>query len=249
MLPLFLFHDRDANGWVLDLANGLLDLVFPPRCAVCRRPGAELCEPCSRTFTPLGPSCCAVCSTPLPAPGICARCQHQRPAYERVWSAFRFEGALREAVHVLKYKRRRALADPLAVALLEVSGRPQWAVDAVTAVPMHADREAARGYNHAMLLASALANRLDLPLLGADSLRRIRATETQVGRDLAARAANVDGAFRAADDVLGLRVLLIDDVCTTGATLDACARALLQAGAQQVTAATLARAMLSAGIK
>lgn len=227
----------------------MLDLVFPPRCAACRRPGAHLCEPCRGSFALLGENCCALCSTPLPAPGICSRCRRQPPAYERVWSAFRFEGTLRQAVHTLKYGRRRALADPLAAAMLEAPARPAWAVDAVTAVPMHADREAARGYNHAMLLAAALAARLDLPLLGAGSLQRVRATETQVGQDLAARAANVDGAFRAAADVKGLGVLLIDDVCTTGATLNACACALLQAGARQVTAATLARAVLSDAFK
>ncbi len=157
-------------------------------------------------------------------------------------SGYRYSGLVRRAILALKYGNRPGLAAPLAAALAEVVERPGGEAG-LCAVPMHAEREAARGYNHAALLAAELARCWGLPLLPADALRRLRATPTQVQLDYEGRLANVREAFSAqAGAVRGQSIVLIDDVCTTGATLNACAEELLSAGAANVSAITLARA-------
>lgn len=224
------------------LSQALLDLLFPPRCAVCRRAGFDLCPDCLHAFTPLGRAICAKCSTPLEEPGLCHRCGLSPPAFVQVVSAFRYEGAMREAIHAFKYRRRTALAEPLAQALVSVIPSPPYEVDLLCAVPLHRERLARRGYNHAELLMNALASWWPLPTAGQDALERLRPTPTQVSSDYAARLANVEGAFAARREAIeGHTVLVVDDVCTTGATLSACASALLAAGAHAVYGVTLAR--------
>jgi len=220
-----------------------LDLLFPPRCASCGIPGSNLCADCRATFEPLGSCVCDRCAEPLPAPGLCVRCLQHPPCFERVLSAFLYEGALREAVLAFKYKGRRGLTSTLADAMA-VHVQPDPAqYHALLAVPMHPERERERGYNHAALLAMELARHWGIPLLPAGALRRARPTDRQVGQDYQARWQNVAGAF-IAQGVEGKSVLVVDDVCTTGATLNACSEALRAAGARLTAGATLARARL-----
>jgi ComF family protein len=148
---------------------------------------------------------------------------------------------VREAIHALKYKRQASLSGPLAEAVTEVCSLPDGMI--LCPVPMHPDRQRERGYNHAELLASRMATVWGLPVLPPGALRRTRATPAQVTLDQAERMANVRGAF-AADASQGIRgraIVLVDDVCTTGATLDACSAVLLAAGASEVYGLTVAR--------
>ncbi len=236
-----------ARGEVIAAATrrfsqALLDLLFPPRCAVCRRAAFDLCPDCLHAFIPLGHAICVKCSTPLEESGLCHRCAQSPPAFVQVMSAFRYEGAVREAIHALKYRRRTTLAEPLAQALVSVIPSPPCEVDLLCAVPLHREKLARRGYNHAELLMNALIRWWPLPTAGRDALERLRPTPTQVSSDYATRLANVEGAFAAQREaVQGRTVLVVDDVCTTGATLSACALALLTAGARAVYGVTLAR--------
>nr|HID12457.1 ComF family protein [Anaerolineae bacterium] len=153
-----------------------------------------------------------------------------------------FEGVLREAMHWLKYRGRTALAEPLGGLLAAYWMQHPMTADVVVPVPLHATRLRERGYNQAALLAREMARRVGL-VVDELTLVRQRATAPQVELDAKQRKENVRDAFRCSDDALtSKQVLLIDDVCTTGATLEACAVALLEGGARGVQALTLARA-------
>ena len=174
--------------------------------------------------------------------GCCAPCLSQPPTYDRVLSFSRYDGELRRLIHLLKYDRMRPLAEPLGERLGRLDLGPGSA-DLVVAAPLHWRRRRERGFNQAELLARRAALAWGLPF-DAKGLRRTKATPPQAGLTRAERLVNVRGAFLAPRRVAiqGRRIVLIDDVMTTGATLDACARALKRAGAASVTAVTLARA-------
>jgi ComF family protein len=151
-----------------------------------------------------------------------------------------FEGNLRQAIHAFKYKQRPELARVLGSLLISYLYANPLPADAIAAVPLHPTRERARGYNQALLLARALGAQTHLPVF-EDALKRVRATPSQTELDAAERQANVKDAFIADEHVAGKRWLLIDDVCTTGATMDDCSVALKQCGAQSVWGLALAR--------
>ncbi len=236
---------------VSGLVKASLDLLFPPRCGGCGRSGSLLCEECLAAFTPLTGPLCEVCGEMVSAPGLCWRCTAERPRFDYVASAFVYEGALRHTIHALKYRGQKALAGPLAEALAAHVNSPDGRAGTapiLCPVPMHPDRLHERGYNHAGLLADRLAVLWGLERLPDEALRRTRHTPRQVGQDYQARRENVLGAFEATPAlVAGRSVLLVDDVCTTGATLNACAVALLQASAAAAACVTVARAQTRAG--
>lgn len=233
------------SGQVRGLAGAVLDLLFPPRCAVCKRVGGDqLCSACLAEFVPVGDAACPVCGDLHSGARLCWRCRDERPAFSRVQSGFRFEGRVRQAIHTFKYRGGEMLAAPLAGALAGVVPLPASALFVLCAVPLHAARQAERGYNQAGLLTDELVRLWGMPRLPPAALKRIRPTDSQVGQDYAARRANVRGAFAARSELVHDRqVLLVDDVCTTGATMNACAEALLAAGAKSVAGVTLARAI------
>jgi ComF family protein len=228
---------------VQQVAQAALNLLFPPRCAGCGKPGFNFCAGCEASLAQVGPVVCTICGEPLSWPGLCSHCEASERAFRRVRSAFRFEGPLRQAVHALKYEGRRNLARPLADLMGAQLGPPRDPGVLLCAVPLHPVREAQRGYNQSNELALHLARLWDIGCLADKGLQRVRATEQQVGLDLAGRQANVKDAFDVGDRcvVQGRVIVLVDDVCTTGATLDACAQALLRAGASIVDGVTLAR--------
>lgn len=221
----------------------ILDWVYPPKCAGCEREGYRWCPDCASSVMTLGASICPVCGEIHQDQTICERCKVSPPHYFalRSWAVFR--GAIRKAVHRLKYKRDVALGGVLCrpmIQLLEVQG---WKIDLVMPVPLGLARFAERGYNQAALLARPLALYFQLPYQ-PNILRRIRETRSQVGLSLALRKENVEGAFKAFDNsIRGKNVLVVDDVTTSGSTLNACAGALLEAGACQVYGLTLTRAV------
>ena len=225
-------------------ALGALDLLFPARCASCDAPGeSPFCAICADTLVPL-PAGCPVCGVPgdeglLPAlrPRRCAHCREKAPPFAFATAPYLHGGALAEAIHRLKYEQREDLGSALGV-LFEACAPPR--ADCMTPIPLHARRLRQRGYDQARLLADGAARRFRLPVRSL--LRRVRDTGQQVGRDRAARERNLRGAFVASESARGLRVCLVDDVLTTGATAAAAAEALLSAGAARVEVRTLARA-------
>ena len=226
-------------------AEASVDLVFPPRCASCGRAGARICVRCAQLVTPTPATVCQRCgrmqTTPVPT---CAQCADADYPLHRVRAAALHLSPLREWIHLLKYEGRRDLGTPLARYLTATLDAPDWAalcarLDAVAPVPLHDARRRERGYNQAELLAAGLCRQRGLPLR-TDLLRRTKLTDSQVGLNAVERRANVDGAFDAAPACRGLRLLLIDDVYTTGATLRACALAARAAGAAEVYALALA---------
>ncbi len=221
----------------------LLDLVYPPHCLACRRPGAWLCSSCAESISFLQAPVCHHCGTPIRQAGLCPSCQHRQSDLMGVRSVAFHLSPLREAVHALKYEGMRVLAEPLGEILAQYWPSADLMVSVVVPVPLHTERLRQRGYNQSLLLATALGKRVGLPV-EQHVLVRSRNTPSQVGLSIDERWANVRDAFRCSSDALsGERVLLIDDVYTTGATLETCASALLESGAAEVWALTLVRAV------
>ena len=230
-----------GSRW-LGFRDQFLSLLFPPRCVGCGRVGAWLCAECLDQIPRVEPPFCARCGDQATASGLCARCQTAPLQIDCIRSAVYFEGALRKAMHWLKYRGRTALADPLGGLMAECWMQHPMPADVVVPVPLHADRLCERGYNQAALLAREMARHAGLAMQ-EQTLTRQRSTSSQTELNAKQRRQNVHDAFRCSDDGLsGKQVLLIDDVCTTGATLEACAMALRAGGARGVQALTLARA-------
>ena len=227
---------RNAAG----LRNALLDLLFPPRCVVCRREGSYFCAACFASIEKINPPICQRCGRPLPFPD-CPYCKKSPMQIDGTRAVAFFEGNLRAAIHAFKYQHRTELADLFGMMLNDYLLTFPLPMDTIIAVPLHADRARARGYNQALLLAHALGARQNLPVW-EDALTRTRATQSQTELDAAGRRQNVYAAFAATERVRGARVLLIDDVCTTGATMDACGAALYARGAKSVWGLAIARA-------
>jgi len=202
------------------LAEGFLDLLFPPRCGVCGAYGSPFCSGCRALIEPPPPV-----TAPAQLAGVVAAGAHGGP--------------LREAVLRLKFGARLSLAEPLGTLLAETlaAHRDDWQPDVVVPVPIHWTRQLRRGFNQSDLLAACAAKRLAIPI--ARLVVRTRPTPPQVGQSAAQRAVNVRGAFAVHGRIPYRRVLLVDDVYTTGATLVACATTLRAAGAERVNAVTV----------
>ena len=224
------------------LRQALLDLVFPPRCAACHRSGAWLCADCQAAIPPMPTPVCARCGRPIRRPGLCSLCHREPPPLSAIRAAAVFGGPLRPAIHCLKYKGQRDLAQPLGALMARAWPGDLMPGDCLIPVPLHPGRERERGYNQARLLAEALGQEVRLPVI-PHALHRTRATQPQVHLDAQTRRVNVAAAFSAGEaNLRGRRPVLVDDDCTTSATLAACAQALWQAGVTDVWAYTLARA-------
>lgn len=234
----------------MPLPESLFELLYPPRCAACAAflpEGARgaFCGACAAALEPMPAWACPRCAELLRPTihGRCPACARRRPAFDGARAGWLYGGPLLEAVHALKYGRAAWLARPLGRMLAEAVPLDPARVDLVVPVPLHPRRLRDRGFDQAERLAVEVARRLGRPLR-PEVLRRVRSTPPQAARDRAGRAANVAGAFRArrAAALRGRRVLLVDDVLTTGATASAAARALRDAGAARVEVLVLARA-------
>ncbi len=219
-----------------------LDLLFPKWCLGCGREGAYICHSCRRRLPEITPALCPVCGKSQIHGQLCPSCVSQRPEIDGIRSPFRFEGLIRRAVHELKYRNLRALAQPLAGLLNEYLVKNRLPGEVLVPVPLHPRRLRQRGYNQSQLLAKELGRLARLAVV-SNYLLRQRPSPPQTGTTSAAeRQANVAGAFSCRDERLkGKQVLLIDDVATSGATLSACAAALKAAGAGSVWGLTIAR--------
>jgi len=222
-----------------------LDWLYPPLCAGCGKAGARWCDNCQASVQLLTGEICSICGIAGNSPGPCIQCKAFPPHFSQLRSWAIYEDPLRQALHRLKYKKDLALGETLSRPLIELYPKLGWQINLVLPVPLGVARLAQRGYNQSALLARPLALALRIPSRPS-GLRRARETRSQVELSAQGRRQNVQGAFQADRQVVaGKRVLVVDDIATSCATLDACASALLEAEAAQVFCLTLARAGLS----
>jgi competence protein ComFC len=231
--------------------EGLLSLLYPPHCAACgadTAAGVHLCDACAAEVKPIKPPFCRQCSQPfdgaIEGEFVCAQCRDAGFHFECAVTRYLSRGVVREFIHRFKYERhfylRHPLADWMAAALEDerIRSRP---FDAFVPVPLHPARFRERDFNQAEVLAKLMAKRSDRPVLHA--LKRIRYTTTQTRLDREERMENLRNAFRVrhAHAVQSRHLILVDDVFTTGSTVEECARVLRQAGAASVRVMTVAR--------
>lgn len=230
-----------AANVVQRVTKTVLDVVFPPVCLGCGVEGEYICAACSFDMPRLEGPLCPSCGTPMPLNVLCGRCKVRLPSAEGIRSVFAMEGAVRDAVHGLKYGQLRVLAGPLGREMAAELEAMPFAPDVVAPVPLHRRRLRERGYNQSALLAQRIGVEAGIRF-EADLLARHRDTPQQTQMtNREQRLANVALAFSSGTDASGLRVLVVDDVFTTGATLQSCARVLRANGAAEVWGLTLAR--------
>jgi competence protein ComFC len=235
-----------------ELLEAAVSLLYPATCTICGkniRARTYLCGVCEAKIVRIAPPFCDTCSEPfegaLTAAFSCANCAHRTTYFDAAVAAYRGRGIVRAIIHEFKYGRQMHLRHLIAGwlrAALDDERLRDISFDLIVPVPLHPARQRERGFNQAGLLAELLS--VETSIASKRLLKRIRYTTTQTALDRSERMENLHNAFRLRKnaDVRGLRVLLIDDVLTTGSTLSECARVLKRAGAISVHAATAARA-------
>lgn len=221
--------------------KALADLFYPQRCVGCGARASDLlCAGCYEALPRIEPPVCRRCGMPtaFDTP-VCEECKGRDLLFDSARAPLRYEGVGEEIVRALKYRGYLAVAPRLAAPLMLGAAKEAGRFDAVVPVPLHRSRLARRGFNQAAVLGREAAGGLGAGF--AETLRAVRGTRDQVELSAAERRANVRGAFRAEGPVRG-RVLLVDDVLTTGATLSECAGVLKDAGSEEVHALSLCRA-------
>ncbi len=243
----------------MNIFRNFIDLIYPPRCPICqafleeqkaeeRDHEIPFCEGCSSSFIQITSPLCPVCGRPFAAgtvsDHVCENCLRKRPFFEKARAPYLYEGSLLNAIHEFKYAEKTYLAKPLGLLLSSFAktwlhGHPNLLV---MPVPLHPRRLRERGFNQSLLLAETVATTLDARL-DFSSLKRIRYTQPQTELGSEERKKNVRKAFGVSnrDAVKGRAVVLVDDVATTGSTLNECARTLRRAGCRRVFCLVLAR--------
>jgi competence protein ComFC len=224
------------------LVELVVDSFFPKRCVGCGRLGGFLCPECLEKLSRLLPPLCPNCGRPQASGIVCPDCWQRQTEIDGIRSLFRFNDIIRKAIHQLKYRNFKAISPCLAELLADYLRSNPLPGEALICVPLHPRRLRERGYNQSNLLARRLGKRIDLPVI-ENCLIRVTQTQPQVrAADVEERRRNVADAFMCRDErVNGRQIILIDDVCTSGATLESCAVALKNKGATSVWGLTLAR--------
>ena len=244
-----IFRAQIAVYW-----SGVLNVLFPPLCHSCRElipdnREVRICDICLESTFPLVSPLCNCCGRPFPdfsgADHLCGACIIEPPPFAIARGALLFAGTTRELVHMFKYSGKVILRSPLALLTASCLGglATEFGADLIVPVPLHKKRLRQRGFNQAVLLGEILSKRWGVPLQ-RNNLQRSRWTEPQVNLTAAARAENVKGAFTLTEpeNIAGKRILLVDDVYTTGSTVKECAKVLKNGGACEVAIITVARA-------
>src|SRR3712207_4677491 len=220
--------------------SALIDLFYPQRCVGCEKRASDLlCRTCFEALPEVWRPVCGRCGLPTAFETfVCEECKGVNFGFEGARAPLRYEGVGKEIVHVLKYRGYTRVVDRLAAPLMVGALAKDLKFDAVVPVPVHRSRLRRRGFNQAELLARGVAKKINAPV--SDTLQVVRRTRDQVDLSASERRENVAGAFSASARIRG-RILLIDDVFTTGATMSSCAESLTRAGAREVFALSLCR--------
>lgn len=239
------------------LLRRLLHTVFPMQCRTCDHALDDdlvpfFCQRCWNDITPIRSPGCHRCAHPFPSPQtprfgyLCGACRKHPPAYNLAWTPYAYQSPLKEAIGLLKYRGKTQLAPALARLIVEITPAPPN-VDVMIAVPLHPDRLREREFNQALLLAYHLAKQWNLPVL-TDVLKRTKPTPPQTSLTRRERLKNLRRCFAVATPsaIEGKTALLVDDVFTTGTTVNECAKTLRKAGAQAIYVQTLARMVAQA---
>lgn len=225
---------------------GLVDLIFPPQCAGCGKPGERWCSDCSQKIKMLEGPHCQKCAEPLAdrRRQVCRRCVEVDPVYEQIYVLSAFGDPIKSALHRLKYSGDQAIGENIAAEMADLLRENYVSVDVLVPMPISAEKREIRGYNQVEAIGRPLAR-----LLGVEfdpkSLAQIRENRSQVGLNVAERRENVRDVFEVlGGKLVGKRVLLLDDTTTTGATLDFAARALANGGVEHIICAAVAKALI-----
>ena len=220
-----------------------IDWLFPPECIGCGKEGVLICSECWHSMVRANLNSCIYCGAQLPTRGVCTRCEQLQHAIHELRYVAAYQGVMRTAIHRLKYERDLGIALELADMLAQIMQATSWQIDLIMPVPLSEKRKAQRGYNQAALLAYPLSLKLHIPE-NTKSLVRVHETRSQVNLNFKERQENVQGAFSADPAIVKDKtILLVDDVFTTGATINAAAAALREAGSKRVYALTVAKAL------
>jgi ComF family protein len=212
-----------------------LDLLFPRWCIGCGREGDYICRACRRRLPVITLPICPICGRPQSQGVLCDECRDVPARIDGIRAPFVFDGIIRQAIHELKYRNLRALAPLLAGWLYDYLVENPLPADVLVPVPLHRKRLRERGYNQSALLAGVLGKLSDLPMVADGLVRHLYAAPQAKSAGIGERRRNVANAFTCPDGRFrGKQVLLIDDVSTSGATLDACAGVLKDSGAATV---------------
>lgn len=235
----------DLTNWKYTFyrsAWSALDLLFPPVCGGCEKTGSRWCEDCQSKVKILDGIVCDVCGLPQEQVGTCKTCLADRPHFRmlRAWTVF--ENPIQQALHKLKYRKDMSMGDAIAFQMLPFVQKLNWQIDMIIPVPLGRERIKQRGYNQVAMVAKPLSLGLQVKY-APHAITRKKETRTQVGLSKVERKKNVEGAFQAETSVKRKNIVVMDDVSTTGATLSSTAQALYQAGAENVYALTVARAL------
>lgn len=218
-----------------------MDLLYLPHCGGCNTQGVRWCEDCQKRVLIISPQICELCGQPQHNQGLCSRCKKSPPPYSALISWATFSGPVRQVLLRLKYHHDLGLGEVLSRSLIYYLQGLEWEIDMIVSIPLGVARLKRRGYNQADLIARPLASGSGY-LYNKTAVIRERETLSQVGLTVSQRKSNMDGAFRADPlRVANRSILIVDDVSTSGATIEACTAAVLQAGARKVYGLTLAK--------
>ena len=234
------------------IAKNLINMLYPLHCAACKTPlealnSSGICLYCDGLIKTNPKPYCASCGRSIRSAGeLCVECARTGPAFDRAWSAYLYEGVLKELIHLFKYRGKLALSGILSdklIAFIKDNEEIVEGIDIITFVPLHNSWLNEREYNQSGILAAAISRKFRMPVWRVMEKAFRTRRQNELSRE--ERLVNLAGAFRIKEDahIGGLKVLLIDDVMTTGATLNECAKTLKSSGAQEVRCLTLARGL------
>lgn len=211
--------------------------------------GVRWCDNCKKSLVKLQTPLCDRCGLPVAKGGVCKKCLENPPAYQELRAWLVFDGAIRKALHTIKYRKNLGMGEQLAFEMLPFVRKLNWKIDVAVPVPLGKQRYKERGYNQVATFARPLALAMDWKF-DPKALKRVKETRSQVDLSAQERVKNVEDAFLAdRARVDGKNVLVLDDVSTTGATLNSCAISLISGGAKAVHALTIARALPHHGLR
>lgn len=222
-----------------------VDWLYPPQCGGCQRPGIRWCADCEAKTEIIDHNLiCPICGIPQAGMHPCVECQANKPSYKAMRSWAVYQGAIRGAIRRMKYRSDMGLSETFAQYLSNLIVMLDWPIDFVTVVPLGQRRRKERGYNQADLLARSVALAINRPYQPA-AIKRRRETRSQVGLSAIERHQNVQDAFAANPEIVCRKnILIVDDVTTTGATMNECSRACMEKNAKNVYGITIARAVI-----